>query len=124
MTTAPVAPPPGRSIDQRHITLDADGIMLSARLAQPVHVPPRATVVALHGAGMSAGYFDGPAHPETSLLAVAAELGFTVVAIDRPGYGRSAGRSPTGKGSWRSPTPWPRRCAGWSGSTRRARASS
>ncbi|WP_051837735.1 alpha/beta fold hydrolase [Streptomyces sp. NRRL F-2580] len=98
MTTAPVAPPPGRSIDQRHITLDADGIMLSARLAQPVHVPPRATVVALHGAGMSAGYFDGPAHPETSLLTVAAELGFTVVAIDRPGYGRSAAQLPYGQG--------------------------
>ncbi|MGW6575031.1 alpha/beta hydrolase [Streptomyces sp. NPDC054945] len=98
MTTAPVAPPPGRMIDQRHITLDADGIVLSARLAQPVHVPPRATVVALHGAGMSAGYFDGPAHPETSLLAVGAELGFTVVAIDRPGYGRSADQLPYGQG--------------------------
>ncbi|MFE5870761.1 alpha/beta hydrolase [Streptomyces roseifaciens] len=98
MTTAPVAPHPGRSVDQRHITLDADGIMLSARLARPVHVPPRAMVVALHGAGMSAGYFDGPAHPETSLLAIAAELGFAVVAIDRPGYGRSADQLPYGQG--------------------------
>ncbi|EPH44821.1 alpha/beta fold hydrolase [Streptomyces aurantiacus] len=102
MTTAPVAPFTGRSadprIDRRHLTLDADGVTLSARLARPAHVPPRATVVALHGAGMSAGYFDGPAHPETSLLTLAAELGFTAVAVDRPGYGDSAGRLPHGQG--------------------------
>ncbi|MER6385963.1 alpha/beta hydrolase [Streptomyces sp. NPDC001250] len=98
MTTAPPAPPPERVVDQRHITLDADGITLSARLAQPVHVPPRATIVALHGAGMSSAYFDGPAHPETSLLAVAAKLGFAVVAVDRPGYGASAEQLPYGQG--------------------------
>ncbi|WP_282796119.1 alpha/beta hydrolase [Streptomyces sp. CC224B] len=98
MTTAPYAPAPARPVDQQRVTLDADGITLSARLARPAHVPPRATVVALHGAGMSAAYFDGPAHPETSLLTVAAELGFLVVAVDRPGYGGSAQRLPHGQG--------------------------
>ncbi|SNX63787.1 alpha/beta hydrolase family protein [Streptomyces sp. TLI_55] len=99
MTTAPPAPPPPAPVvDRRLITLDADGIPLSARLALPTHVPPRATVVALHGAGMSAAYFDGPAHPETSLLALAAELGFAAVAVDRPGYGASAGHLPYGQG--------------------------
>ncbi|WEH40477.1 lysophospholipase [Streptomyces sp. NBC_01218] len=97
MTAAPVAPPPRRPAGPRHITLHADGVPLSARLAEPADGLPRATVVALHGAGMSAGYFDGPAHPETSLLTVAAELGYTAVAIDRPGYGASAGRLPHGQ---------------------------
>jgi pimeloyl-ACP methyl ester carboxylesterase len=85
-------------VERRHLTLDADGVTLSARLARPAHVPPRAMIVALHGAGMSSAYFDGPAHPETSLLALAAELGFAVVAVDRPGYGASAGQLPYGQG--------------------------
>ncbi|MEU6143271.1 alpha/beta fold hydrolase [Streptomyces sp. NPDC047081] len=95
---APPVPPPERVADRRHITLDAVGVTLSARLARPAHVPPRATVVALHGAGMSSAYFDGPAHPETSLLTLGAELGFAVVAVDRPGYGASAGQLPYGQG--------------------------
>ncbi|MEV8070556.1 alpha/beta fold hydrolase [Streptomyces sp. NPDC085995] len=98
MTAAPLAPPRPRADGRQHLTLDADGVTLSARLARPAEGPPRATVVALHGAGMSAGYFDGPAHPETSLLAVAAELGFTAVAVDRPGYGMSSARLPHGQG--------------------------
>ncbi len=46
---------------------------------------------------MTAGYFHGPARPETSLLALAADLGFATVALDRPGYGLSAGRLPAGQ---------------------------
>ncbi|KOT87171.1 thioesterase [Streptomyces sp. NRRL F-5755] len=98
MTAAPPAPPMLRTVDQRRIVLDAGGIKLSALLARPAHVPCRATIVALHGAGMGAAYFDGPAHPQTSLLAVAAELGFAVVAVDRPGYGASAEQLPLGQG--------------------------
>ncbi|WP_308298946.1 serine aminopeptidase domain-containing protein [Streptomyces sp. GESEQ-35] len=79
------------------ITLDAAGIPLSGLLSRPRHTPCRATVVALHGAGMTAGYFHGPARPETSLLTLAAELGFAAVALDRPGYGLSAGRLPEGQ---------------------------
>ncbi|MGW7365728.1 alpha/beta hydrolase [Streptomyces sp. NPDC054841] len=74
----------------RPIALDAAGITLSALLHEPEHMPARATVVALHGAGMSAGYFDGRAHPDLSLLTLGARLGFTVLAVDRPGYGHSA----------------------------------
>ncbi|ANS69114.1 putative hydrolase [Streptomyces lincolnensis] len=82
----------------RRITLDADGTPLSALLALPEHTPPRATVVALHGAGMSAAYFHGTARPDTSFLALAADLGFAAVALDRPGYGLSARRLPEGQG--------------------------
>lgn len=45
---------------------------------------------------MSAGYFDGQAHPSTSLLALGASLGYTVLAVDRPGYGDSAAQLPEG----------------------------
>ncbi|MDF3291394.1 alpha/beta hydrolase [Streptomyces silvisoli] len=80
----------------RDIVLDADGVQLSALLAEPEHLPPRAVVVAVPGGGMKAGYFHGPAHPSLSLLSLGAQLGFTVLAVDRPGYGLSAGRLPEG----------------------------
>ncbi|MBH0781446.1 alpha/beta hydrolase [Nocardia sp. NEAU-351] len=61
---------------------------VSARLAT---VPePRATLVALHGGWTSSAYFDCPGHPELSLLRHGAAAGFTVLAIDRPGFGSSA----------------------------------
>ncbi|WP_280727473.1 alpha/beta fold hydrolase [Kitasatospora sp. MAA4] len=81
----------------RQITLDGDGIELSALLSEPEGIPPRAVVVALHGAGMSAGYFDGQASPGLSLLTLGARLGFTVLAVDRPGYGRSTASLPEGQ---------------------------
>ncbi|MFG2876599.1 alpha/beta hydrolase [Streptomyces sp. NPDC048337] len=93
MTTAPAA----LSRGVRRISLDADGIPLSALLCEPRDSAPRATVVAVHGAGMSAGYFDGQALPDLSLLTLGARLGFTVLAVDRPGYGRSTGLLPEGQ---------------------------
>jgi pimeloyl-ACP methyl ester carboxylesterase len=67
--------------------VDIDGVSMSARLQT---VPqPRAVVVALHGGGASARYFDHPTHPELSLLQIGAALGHTVIAVDRPGYGMS-----------------------------------
>ncbi|OBI83194.1 alpha/beta hydrolase [Mycobacterium sp. E740] len=51
---------------------------------------PRAVVVAFHGGASTAAYFDCPGHPRFSLLRAGAALGFTVVALDRPGYGSSA----------------------------------
>ncbi|MEU3090285.1 alpha/beta hydrolase, partial [Streptomyces massasporeus] len=84
--------------DIRPITLDANGIVLSALLSVPADAKPRAVVVALHGGGMNAGYFTGPAHPWLSLLSLGASLGFTVLAVDRPGYRASAARLPNGLG--------------------------
>lgn len=51
---------------------------------------PRAVVVALHGGATTSAYFDCPGHPELSLLRAGVAAGFTVVALDRPGYGASA----------------------------------
>ncbi|MFJ5532763.1 alpha/beta hydrolase [Streptomyces sp. NPDC093261] len=81
----------------RPLTLDAAGVTLSCLLAEPPDGQPRATLVAVHGGGMRAGYFDGQAHPDLSLLTLGAGLGFTVLALDRPGYGLSAERLPAGQ---------------------------
>ncbi|MGW1000939.1 alpha/beta hydrolase [Streptomyces sp. NPDC002520] len=80
----------------RPLLLEAAGLTLSGLLAEPPDGPPRATVVAVHGGGMHAGYFDGQVHPDLSLLTLGARLGFTVLALDRPGYGRSAEQIPAG----------------------------
>lgn len=88
----PPTPPPRAAV---RVALDAGGLTLSGLLAEPAD-EPRGTVFALHGGGMSAGYFDGRAHPSVSLLALGARLGFTVLAVDRPGYGASAPHLPDG----------------------------
>jgi pimeloyl-ACP methyl ester carboxylesterase len=51
---------------------------------------PLAVLVALHGGAVTSAYFDTPAQPRLSLLRLGAALGFTVIALDRPGYGTSA----------------------------------
>jgi pimeloyl-ACP methyl ester carboxylesterase len=68
----------------------ADGVTLSGREEAPTE-SPLATVVALHGGGYSAAYWDHPTDRSASLLALGAELGFRVLALDRPGYGASHG---------------------------------
>jgi pimeloyl-ACP methyl ester carboxylesterase len=80
----------------RPILLRAAGLTLSGLLAEPPDGPPRAAVVAVHGGGMRAGYFDGQAQADLSLLTLGARVGLTVLALDRPGYGRSAAQIPGG----------------------------
>ncbi|MGE0880501.1 MAG: alpha/beta fold hydrolase [Acidimicrobiia bacterium] len=65
-------------------------VSLSGLLAEPKG-SPRATVIALHGHGVRAAYWDHPVHPDLSLLRLGRELGYTVWAPDRPGYGATAG---------------------------------
>jgi pimeloyl-ACP methyl ester carboxylesterase len=69
-----------------------DGVPMSGLVAEasPSAQAPRAVIVALHGGASTAAYFDCPGHPRLSLLRTGAALGFTVVALDRPGYGSSA----------------------------------
>jgi pimeloyl-ACP methyl ester carboxylesterase len=68
-----------------------DGVPMSALVAEaPDTEEPRAVIVAIHGGGTTAVYFDCPGHPSFSLLRTGAAAGFTVVALDRPGYGSSA----------------------------------
>ncbi|WP_036567550.1 alpha/beta hydrolase [Nocardia sp. BMG51109] len=69
------------------VVADVDGIPVSGLLAEAPS--PRAVVVALHGGATTSAYFDCPGHPELSLLRLAQRLGFTALALDRPGYGSS-----------------------------------
>ncbi|CAL9618617.1 hypothetical protein SUDANB6_05809 [Streptomyces sp. enrichment culture] len=80
----------------QRITLDAAGVPMSALLAEPADAT-RAVVVAIHGGGMSAGYFDSRSRPGLSLLELGARLGYCVLAVDRPGYGASAPHLPEGQ---------------------------
>ena len=76
----PVESDPGLAV------VDVDGVPMSARLAEAPE--PRAVVVALHGGAVTSRYFDAPGR--LSLLRAGAATGFTVIALDRPGYGSSA----------------------------------
>ncbi|HZC52403.1 MAG TPA: alpha/beta hydrolase [Mycobacterium sp.] len=68
-----------------------DGVPMSALVAEaPNAEGPKAVIVAIHGGGTTAMYFDCPGHPSFSLLRTGAAAGYTVVALDRPGYGSSA----------------------------------
>jgi pimeloyl-ACP methyl ester carboxylesterase len=71
-------------------TWHAGGVTLSGRIADP-EGQQVATILALHGGGYSAGYWDQRTEPDSSLLVVGAALGYRVLAIDRPGYGASHG---------------------------------
>jgi pimeloyl-ACP methyl ester carboxylesterase len=68
-----------------------DGVPMSALVAEPDQPKDtKAVIMAIHGGGTTAVYFDCPGHPSFSLLRAGAAAGFTVVALDRPGYGSSA----------------------------------
>jgi pimeloyl-ACP methyl ester carboxylesterase len=74
--------------DPRPRVVLVDGVPMSAWVAQAPE--PRAVIVAFHGGASTAAYFDCPGHPRLSLLRAGASLGYTVIALDRPGYGASA----------------------------------
>lgn len=65
-----------------------DGVPMSGVIAEAEN--PKAVILAIHGGGTTAGYFDCPGHPELSLLRSGLNHGYTVIAIDRPGHGSSA----------------------------------
>ncbi|MFE7741234.1 alpha/beta fold hydrolase [Nocardia sp. NPDC057455] len=69
------------------VVAEVDGIPVSGLLAEAS--APRAVVLALHGGATTSTYFDCPGHPELSLLRMGQRLGYTVLALDRPGYGAS-----------------------------------
>lgn len=51
--------------------------------------PARGIVIALHGSGYTGRYWDCPHEESNSLLRLGSELGYRVIAVDRPGYGTS-----------------------------------
>ncbi len=68
-----------------------DGVPMSGLLAEPgAGTAPKAVIVALHGGATTAAYFDCPGHPELSLVRSAPGHRFTILALDRPGFGSSA----------------------------------
>lgn len=78
----------GAAISVRPRLVIVDGVPMSAIVAETPD--PKAVIVAIHGGGTTATYFDCPGYPAYSLLRTGAAAGFTVVALDRPGYGSSA----------------------------------
>jgi pimeloyl-ACP methyl ester carboxylesterase len=73
------------------IALKVSGTTMSGLHAGPESGGARATIVALHGGGYTSAYWDGPVDGRSSLLGLGARLGFSVLALDRPGYGASRG---------------------------------
>jgi pimeloyl-ACP methyl ester carboxylesterase len=71
------------------ITLEVPGTTISGLHAGPESGAARATIVPLHGGGYTSAYWDGPVDGRSSLLGQEAQLGFSVLALDRPGYGAS-----------------------------------
>lgn len=82
---------PTESAGPRPIVVEVpavDGIPVSGLLAEAS--TPRAVLVAVHGGAVDSRYFDCPGHPELSLLRTGQRLGYTVLALDRPGFRGSA----------------------------------
>jgi len=75
------------------VLVKTGSIALSGLICRPAGTA-RGLVVALPGGGISASYWDCPPRPDLSLLRLGAELGFFVLALDRPGYGASSAHTP------------------------------
>ncbi|AZG45755.1 alpha/beta hydrolase [Gordonia insulae] len=67
--------------------VEVDGVPMSGLVAEAAD--PRCVIVAIHGGATRSTYFDCPGHPSSSLLRLASAAGYTVIALDRPGYGTS-----------------------------------
>lgn len=85
---APVTPAPFAGAAAVTRIADTRPIPMSALVSEVSR--PRAIVIALHGGAVTSAYFDQRTQPRQSLLRAGAALGFTVIALDRPGYGASA----------------------------------
>lgn len=66
------------------VSIDTGDVKLSGRFLPAANGEPRALLVALHGGTYTSKYFDTPS---SSLLEFCASLGYSILALDRPGYG-------------------------------------
>ena len=75
------------------IEIEVAGRRLSGRTIEPDGAP-RALVIALHGGSYSSAYYDLRSGDRSSALQNFADLGYRVIALDRPGYGAAADAGP------------------------------
>jgi len=66
------------------VSIDAGNVKLSGRFLPATNGRPRALLVALHGGTYTSKYFDTA---PSLLLEFCATLGYSILALDRPGYG-------------------------------------
>ncbi|MBA2679692.1 MAG: alpha/beta fold hydrolase [Ktedonobacteraceae bacterium] len=66
------------------VSIDAGTMKLSGRFLPATNGDPRALLVAVHGGTYTSKYFDTPS---SSLLEFCASSGYSILALDRPGYG-------------------------------------
>ena len=74
----------GKSMTSHSVSIDAGTMKLSGRFLPAANGDPRALLVAIHGGTYTSKYFDTPS---SSLLELCASLGYSILALDRPGYG-------------------------------------
>src|SRR5712671_1406127 len=74
--------------DSHERRFTAGRLVLSGIEALPLSTP-RGVVIAIHGSGYTSRYWDCLHEAANSLLGVGSDLGFRVLAVDRPGYGAS-----------------------------------
>lgn len=76
------------------LTVEVDGLTITAVAAGADPRGARPLIVALHGGTYTSQYFDVAGSAEGSFLDTAAAHGYRVVAFDRPGYGGSTPLAP------------------------------
>src|SRR5579884_3781524 len=74
----------GTTMASCSVSVDAGDVKLSGRFVPAINGQTRALLVALHGGTYSSKYFDTA---PSSLLDFCASLGYSILALDRPGYG-------------------------------------
>ena len=72
------------------VRIHAGDLELSGIFARAVEPTDRPLLVCLHGGSYTSHYFNYQTQRTESLFALAPALGFSILAIDRPGYGAAA----------------------------------
>lgn len=83
-----------RSSGRDTVTVEVDGLTITASAAGSDPTGTKPLVVALHGGTYTARYFDVAGSAAGSFLDTAAAHGYRVIAFDRPGYGGSTPLAP------------------------------
>src|SRR5579872_2225011 len=81
----------GQSVTSHPVSIDAGNVKLSGRFLPAANGQPRALLVAVHGGTYTSKYFDTA---PSRLLELCASLGYSILALDRPGYGTATSVPP------------------------------